>query len=106
MGNAIPALIQRFIDTTNAGDTEGFLQSFAEDSSLSDWGRTYNGRDEISRWDQSDNIGVDAQLKIADIDLVDGEYHALVIVTGKGFNGPGQMRFSLAGSQIAKLVII
>lgn len=105
MSSAVPAAIERFIDTTNAGDSAGFLESFTEDGFLSDWGRDFSGRNEIGRWNRSDNIGVQAQLLITRIELVGGDYHARVMVRGNGFNGEGGMVFTLHGDRIARLVI-
>ncbi|MEZ2329312.1 nuclear transport factor 2 family protein [Mesorhizobium sp. RCC_202] len=53
-----PDPIRRFVETTNAGDTQAFLDTFTDDAFLSDWGRDFRGCDGISRWNQSDNIGV------------------------------------------------
>jgi hypothetical protein len=41
----------------NAGDTETSLVAFPADASLSDWDGL-SGREQIARWNQSDNIGV------------------------------------------------
>lgn len=35
----IPLPIQKFIDFTNAGDSEAFIGLFTEDAYLEDWGR-------------------------------------------------------------------
>ena len=44
-----PDAIRRFVDATNAGDTEAFLATFAADPFFSDWGRSFTGRDGIAR---------------------------------------------------------
>ncbi|WJI36095.1 MULTISPECIES: nuclear transport factor 2 family protein [Mesorhizobium] len=46
----IPEPIRRFVEATNAGDTEAFLDTFADDAFLSDWGRDFHGREQIVRW--------------------------------------------------------
>ncbi|HVY52823.1 MAG TPA: nuclear transport factor 2 family protein [Devosia sp.] len=102
---AVPAPIQRFLDTTNAGDTAGFLDCFTVDATLVDWGRRFSGREGISRWNQSDNIGVKAKLRLIRIEGAAGVYHVTVAVTGGGFNGEGTMAFTLSGDRIAQLVI-
>ena len=100
-----PDPIRRFVEATNAGDTEAFLDTFTPDAFLSDWGRDFRGRDEISRWNQSDNIGVQSNLRIVRIAHSGGVYHARVAVAGNGFNGEGDMAFTLDGDRIASLVI-
>jgi len=100
-----PDPIRRFVEATNAGDTESFLDTFTDNALLSDWGRDFRGRDAISSWNQSDNIGVQSNLRIVRIAHSDGVYHARVAVTGNGFNGEGDMAFTLDGDRIASLVI-
>lgn len=101
----IPDPIRRFVDATNAGDTEAFLDTFADDAMLIDWGRSFRGREEIARWNQSDNIGVQSNLRIVHVAPGEGVYHVRVAVTGKGFNGEGDMAFTLDGDRISSLII-
>jgi len=100
-----PDAIRRFVDATNAGDTEVFLATFTAGAFLSDWGRSFTGRDGIARWNQSDNIGVNSSLRIVRIAEAQGGYHVRIAVKGNGFNGEGDMVFTLAGDRIASLVI-
>ncbi|UCI09295.1 nuclear transport factor 2 family protein [Mesorhizobium sp. B1-1-8] len=100
-----PDPIRRFVEATNAGDTKAFLDAFTDDAFLSDWGRDFRGRDGVARWNQSDNIGVQSNLRIVRVAQRDGVYHARVEVTGNGFNGEGDMTFALDGDRIASLVI-
>ncbi|TJV04942.1 MAG: nuclear transport factor 2 family protein [Mesorhizobium sp.] len=101
----IPDAIRRFVEATNAGDTEAFLDTFADDAFLSDWGRDFHGREQIARWNQSDNIGVKSNLRIVRIGAAQGTYRVRTAVTGDGFNGEGDMTFTLDGDHIASLVI-
>ncbi|MEI9401101.1 nuclear transport factor 2 family protein [Mesorhizobium argentiipisi] len=100
-----PDPIRRFVEATNVGDTEAFLSTFTDDAFLSDWGRSFHGREKIADWNQSDNIGVQSNLRIIRIAERDGVYHARVAVTGNGFNGEGDMAFTLDDDRIASLVI-
>ncbi|WP_235984544.1 nuclear transport factor 2 family protein [Mesorhizobium neociceri] len=45
-----PEPIRRFVEATNEGDTEAFLDTFTADASLTDWGRSFHGREQIARW--------------------------------------------------------
>ena len=69
---ATPEPIRRFVEATNEGDTEAFLGTFTADASLTDWGRSFHGREQIARWNQSDNIGVKSNLRIVRIAEADG----------------------------------
>lgn len=100
-----PEPIRRFVEATNEGDTEAFLGAFAEDAFLSDWGRSFQGREQIARWNQSDNIGVKSHLRIIRIAAAEGSYQVRTAVAGNGFNGEGDMTFTLDGDRIASLVI-
>ncbi|MCA0051536.1 nuclear transport factor 2 family protein [Mesorhizobium sp. B283B1A] len=100
-----PDPIRRFVEATNAGDTEAFLDTFSDDALLSDWGRDFHGREQIARWNQSDNIGVKSNLRIVRIAAAERTYRVRIAVTGDGFNGEGDMTFTLDGDRIASLVI-
>ncbi|WP_027058450.1 nuclear transport factor 2 family protein [Mesorhizobium loti] len=100
-----PEPIRRFVEATNAGDTEAFLGTFTTDAFLSDWGRSFQGPEQIARWNQSDNIGVKSHLGIVSITPAEGTYRVRIAVKGKGFNGEGDMTFTLDGDRIASLVI-
>ncbi|MER8425831.1 nuclear transport factor 2 family protein [Mesorhizobium sp. M0199] len=100
-----PDPIRRFVEATNAGDSEAFLDSFTPDAFLSDWGRSFKGREQIARWNQSDNIGVQSRLRILGIAAKDGTCRVRIAVEGNGFNGDGDMVFTLDGERISGLVI-
>ncbi|ESW66559.1 hypothetical protein X760_01205 [Mesorhizobium sp. LSHC422A00] len=102
---ATPEPIRRFIEATNAGDSEAVLDTFTADASLTDWGRSFQGRQQIARWNQSDNIGVKSNLRIVRIAEVEGSYRVRIAVKGNGFNGEGDMTFVLDGHRIASLAI-
>lgn len=103
----LPSAIRAFIDTTNSGDTEGFVASFTEDAYLNDWGREFRGHDGVRSWNGTDNIG--KQSRFSDVSVADGtepdSYDVTLRVTGNGFNGVGTLNFRLRGGLIQSLVI-
>ncbi|GCD88089.1 nuclear transport factor 2 family protein [Nocardioides sp. LS1] len=106
-GPTAPAAIQRFIDTTNDSDTDGFLDVFTDNAVLIDWGRVFQGRAAIAQWNETDNIGVHTHFELKAL-LVEDEhatYTATLKVSGDGFNGTGPMTFKLRGDQIEALTI-
>jgi hypothetical protein len=103
-----PPAIRAFVDTTNAGDSDGFVAAFTTDATLDDWGRTFAGHDGVREWDRTDNIGVQSHLELVDLDASDeeaGTYVAVVRVRGNRFNGTGTMTFRLRDGLIADLRI-
>lgn len=102
---AVPAPIARMVERTNAGDTPGFLDCFALDAFLSDWGRDFSGRDGVARWNETDNIGVKSHLRIVGVAPEGGTYRVTVAVSGGGFNGEGTMTFTLGNDLISRLII-
>ena len=64
---SIPPAIQAFVDTTNSGDSDGFVGAFTEDAYLNDWGREFRGRDGVASWNRSDNIGRQAHFDVQGI---------------------------------------
>ncbi|WP_055045968.1 nuclear transport factor 2 family protein [Devosia sp. A16] len=101
-----PSAIQRFIETTNAGDTAGFLDAFTEDAFLSDWGRDFTGRAGIANWNETDNIGVQSKFRLIEVEPNGADaYTARLAVSGNGYNGEGTMAFTLSGGRISRLVI-
>ncbi|MFC9918652.1 nuclear transport factor 2 family protein [Agromyces binzhouensis] len=104
---AMPEAIRAFVDTTNAGDSEGFVAAFTEDAYLNDWGREFHGREGVASWNESDNIGRNARFEAHSIRAgrMPGQYLLTVTVSGGGYNGPGVFTFDLRDGLIARFLI-
>jgi hypothetical protein len=107
MSTPVPAPLQAFIDTTNAGDSAGFVAAFTDDAVLDDWGRKFRGRDGVASWNRTDNIGKRAHFELVGIEPTDDPNRvvATLTVSGGGFNGTGPMTFEFRDGRIASLVI-
>ena len=102
---ALPHPIQSFLESTNRGDAEAVISCFAPDAILSDWGRTFHGQAGVAEWDKTDNTGVRSHIEALNATTA-GDRHAVTVrVSGDGFNGTGEMFFTLAGDRIARLEI-
>jgi ketosteroid isomerase-like protein len=97
--------IRAMIDATNAGDSAAFLEAFADDATLTDWGRTFTGRAEIARWNDDENIGVQSRIGVTGVERSGGIVTVGVAVSGNGYNGGGSFAFALEGGLIARMVI-
>ena len=101
----VPAPIQRMIDATNRGDTPAFLASFTETVYLVDWGREFSGQDGLARWNQTDNIGKLAHFEVIESNPRGAEEVVTLSVTGGGYNGTGDISFTLEGDLISRMII-
>ena len=99
-----PAIRQMF-DATNSADNEAFLDAFADDAVIDDWGRTFTGRDEIAGWNDRENIGVHSHIDVTGVERDGDAIRVGVAVTGDGYNGGGAMTFTLSGDRIGRMVI-
>ncbi len=104
-GSDLEPPIRSMIDATNRGDVESFLDAFADDAVLDDWGRTFTGRAEIAGWNERENIGVNSHIEMTDMHREGNEVRVGVSVSGGGYNGGGAMTFTLDGDRIARMVI-
>ena len=107
LSSDVPIPVQRFIDTTNAGDAEAFVAVFTQDAFLSDYGREFHGHEGVSSWDRTDNIGEGSHFDLLGVKpgATPQEVVVTVMVTGDGFNGTSDLVFTLRGESISRLVI-
>jgi hypothetical protein len=103
----LPAPLAAFIDTTNAGDSDGFVAAFTDDAVLTDWGRTFHGHAGAAAWNDSDNIGRRSHFEVVDWreDAEPGAYVVTVTVTGDGYNGTSPIRFAVRDGRISRMTI-
>jgi hypothetical protein len=100
-----PPVIQRALDAANAGRTQEFLDCFAPDGAVDDWGRVFHGRDAIRGWSDAEFIGVQVALSptgvTRDGDIVTISAH----VGGNGYTGPSHFAFTVPEDRIALMRI-
>jgi hypothetical protein len=103
----LPGPVQAALDAANRNDTEAFLDLFAPDGFVDDWGRTFAGRSAIQGWSDAEFIG--KQVSLAVTEVASGADPAKVTVTaqvgGSGFNGPSHFTFRTAGDRLACMTI-
>lgn len=105
MATTLPEPVARLLAAANSGDTEGFLDTFAPDGSVNDWGRVFTGRDEIQAWSDAEFIGVDVTLDVT-AEITTGEYSTITAtVGGGGFNGQSHFSFTVADDLVQEMTI-
>lgn len=102
-----PHAIREFVEATNDGDSERFVAAFTDDAHLDDWGREFRGRDGVSDWDSTDNIGKQTHFEVLGVEPggAADSFVVTVEVTGNGFNGTSPLAFVLRGGLVADLRI-
>ena len=105
MATTLPEPVARLLAAANSGDTEGFLDTFAPDGSVNDWGRVFTGRDEIKAWSDAEFIGVEVTLDVT-AEITTGEYSTITAtVGGGGFNGQSHFSFTVADDLVQEMTI-
>lgn len=101
----LEAPIKAVISATNRGDHQGFVDAFAKDGSVNDWGHLHAGRGDLAKWDKAENTGVGAQLRVTGVSRIAGEVLVLLEVTINGESNTGTWSFRVAGPKVASLEI-
>ena len=60
----VPSPVQAMVDAINAGDYDAFVEAFAADGLVDDWGRVLSGPDGVRSWAETDAIGQNARMAI------------------------------------------
>ncbi len=105
MSTTLPASVEQFFTASNAGDTEAFIAAFTDDALLNDSGREFVGRDEITSWNDTENVGVQTTFAVGGFDEGPGAVTVDVRVSGNGYNGPATFIFVLRDDRISHLLI-
>lgn len=66
------ALVQKFVNAVNEGDTEEFLTFFQNNGSVLDSGRRYSGFDSIKQWSDHEFIGAEGNIKVKKLNSPQG----------------------------------
>jgi hypothetical protein len=101
----LPAPVQTLLAAANGHDTDAFLEAFADDGVVDDWGREFAGPGAIRGWSDQEFIGVAVTLDVTAVADHDGETVVTAQVGGDGFNGPSHFAFRLAGDRVARMTI-
>ncbi|GAB2573356.1 nuclear transport factor 2 family protein [Leucobacter ruminantium] len=101
----IPEPVSSFIAKVNAHDEQAFLDAFASDGEVDDWGRSFIGRDAIQRWSQKEFIGSQGVLAVEEVQ----DEGATVTVVGDWrsthANGRSKFIFEIRDGLFTKMTI-
>lgn len=96
----MPIPVAAALEAADAGNVEDFLAAFAEDGTVDDWGRQFRGRDAIRAWSDAEFIGKEVSLRITGVRSEGDTTTVSAQVGGKGFNGPSDFTFTVAGDHV------
>ena len=96
----VPAPVQALVDAINSGDEQAFVEAFAEDGSVDDWGRVLEGREGVSSWSQSDAIGQSAQMVIKDATTEGDTTELFFDWRSNRFNGTSRAFVTVEGDKV------
>lgn len=95
--STLEAPVRELVEASNTEDRERFLETFTDDATLTDFGRTFTGQGEIGRWSDAEHVGVCNHLEVTGVTRSPGGdvVTIAVLVSGGGFNGPSRFVLSL-----------
>ncbi|PJR08779.1 nuclear transport factor 2 family protein [Sinorhizobium meliloti] len=100
-----PTVIDKVLAAVNSGNTNMFLDLFAEDGEVDDWGSIYRGRAEIKTWSDRELVGAKARLTIRAAQVHHDEVSMIVHIGDAGFRGLSRFAFTMEGDRIRRMTI-
>ncbi|WP_221584622.1 nuclear transport factor 2 family protein [Microbacterium sp. G2-8] len=101
----VPEPVASFITTVNAHDEQGFLDAFAADGFVDDWGRVFTGRDAIKGWSDGEFIGATGVLTPEEVTREGDEITVIGDWRSTHANGRSRFTFRVAGDRLASMTI-
>jgi len=101
----IPTPAQAMVDAINAADTEAFVDAFAPDGFVSDWGTVKAGAEGVRAWAGSDAIGAGAQMTVLSAETEGDTTRIRFGWRSQVFNGESTGIFVVSGDKLASFTI-
>ncbi|WP_166848158.1 nuclear transport factor 2 family protein [Isoptericola sp. BMS4] len=102
----VPEPVASFVAAVNRHDEQAFLDAFAADGYVDDWGRVFTGRDAIQGWSAREFIGATGTLTPEEVDVAgDGAVTVVGDWRSTHANGRSSFRFVVDGDRIASMTI-
>lgn len=101
----LPPAVRQLVTATGAGDPAGFVAAFTDDAVVDDWGRRFEGREQIAAWDAAENTGVRSSFEVRAADVRPDGVTLAVEVRGDGYQGPGTFELRLEGGLVSAFTI-
>ena len=107
MPTALHPAVRTLIDAANLGDVDAFVKTFTPHVGIvDDWGRRFEGPEQIRRWSDGEFIGKHVTLKVIHFHYTDdAEVVVIAQVGGDGFNGPSTFTFLVKNDHVSEMHI-
>ena len=102
---SVPGPVQSMVDAINAADTEAFVDAFAPDGFVSDWGTVKTGPDGVRSWADSDAIGAGARMTVLTAETEGDTTRIRFGWSSRVFNGESDGIFVVRGDKLASFTI-
>lgn len=104
-GPELDPTVRRMIEATNAEDTRAFLDTFAEDAVVDDFGRRFTGKTQIAAWSDRENIGTHNRIEVTGVSQDGDDIILSIQVSGNGYNGGGTFAIHSRDGMIRRMTI-
>ena len=101
----IPEPVASFITAVNDHDEQAFLDAFAPDGTVDDWGRDFTGREQIKTWSDKEFIGSRGTLAVEEVDIAASTITVIGDWRSNHANGRSKFVFDVDGDKLAKMTI-
>ncbi|GAA3283059.1 nuclear transport factor 2 family protein [Nesterenkonia halobia] len=101
----IPEPVASFLAAVNRHDEQAFLDAFAPDGAVDDWGRTFTGREQIKTWSDKEFIGSHGTLTVEEVDTAGDTVTVIGDWRSNHANGRSRFVFDVHGDKLAKMTI-
>jgi ketosteroid isomerase-like protein len=108
----LPPIIEAFINATNGHDAEAFVNTFAQDALVNDFGRNFWGKSEIKKWSDKEIIGDRVTFRAVEIKEIYGDFFITALTDGAYDKSKSpdptylDYLFTVRKSKIVKLIVI
>lgn len=101
----LPDAVQAVVDAINGGDADAFVDAFAEDGWIDDWGRVLPGAEGVRSWAGTDAIGMNARMTVTGASTEGDTTHVTFDWRSDRFNGSSEAYVTVRQGRVTEFRI-